>query len=267
MDLLHAKLTIFSSEQTIMQIPTVTQHKHDDDVSIADPISIGIINHHNDGEVVHAVLVDGNLVTQQYISDLEDEEVDDDNGGDDAVVGNDDVDGVDNGGENDYNGGDDAVDDDDAVDVEVDNGGGDDDNGGDDAVDEVVDVDNGGDNDDNGGDDVVDEAVDDDVENRGGFGENINVVTPKKQMSLVWKKGADKKPKKKIVKVKAHLRSAKNSGEKGPTKKQSKLKFPIVKSPDRSMAISMDYHHKRDYVKNFYAYQVELYNQMKNVEN
>ena len=68
MDLLHAKLTIFSSEQTIVEIPTATQHEHDDDVSVADSISIGIINHHNDGEVVHAVLVDGNMVTQHPVS-------------------------------------------------------------------------------------------------------------------------------------------------------------------------------------------------------
>ena len=83
-------------------------------------------------------------------------------------------------------------------------------------------------------------------------------------MNLKWNKDADKKSKNKSVEVKAHRRSTKNSSSKTTTtKKKIQMKFPIVKSPDHSMAISIDFENKRDYIKNFYKWQVEIHNNNK----
>ena len=83
-------------------------------------------------------------------------------------------------------------------------------------------------------------------------------------MNLKWNKDADKKSKNKSVEVKAHRRSTKNySSKTTTTKKKIQMKFPIVKSPDHSMAISIDFENKRDYIKNFYKWQVEIHNNQK----
>ena len=94
--------------------------------------------------------------------------------------------------------------------------------------------------------------------------EMVPIVTPQKTMKLKWNKDADKKSNNKSVEVKAHLRSTKNSSSMtNTTKKQIQMKFPIIKSPDHSMAVSIDFENKRDYIKNFYKWQVEIHNNKK----
>ena len=94
--------------------------------------------------------------------------------------------------------------------------------------------------------------------------EMVPIVTPQKTMKLKWNKDADKKSNNKSVEVKAHLRSTKNSSSMtNTTKKQIQMKFPIIKSPDHSMAVSIDFENKRDYIKNFYKWQVEIHNKNK----
>ena len=125
--------------------------------------------------------------------------------------------------------------------------------------------------DDNGGDDDVDDdedAVDVDVDvDGGGLGVDDNgedasnenqapVVVEKKKMDLKWKKGLDKKEKKTGIKVKAHVRSPKNSASKTTKKKkQSLITFPVDRSPDRAMAVSLHYEQQRYYVRNFMSIQ------------
>ena len=100
--------------------------------------------------------------------------------------------------------------------------------------------------------------------NENNLNEMVPIVTPKKTMNLKWNKDANKKSKNKSVEVKAHSRSTKNSfSNTTMSKKKIQMKFPIVKSPDHSMAISIDFENKRDYIKNFYKWQVEIHNKKK----
>ena len=123
-------------------------------------------------------------------------------------------------------------------------------------VDEVVDVD-----DDDGDDEVVE--VDDD--NNGVAVANEIPATPKKKMmNLVWNKKALKSSKGK-VEVRAYLRSPKNNSSKVMKKKQRKLKVNIDRSPDRSLAISIENEEKSAYIKNFYKLAMEHHlNKLKN---
>ena len=100
--------------------------------------------------------------------------------------------------------------------------------------------------------------------NTNKLNEMIPIVTPQKTMTLKWNKDANKKSNNKSVEVKAHLRSTKNfSSMTNTTKKQIQMKFPMIKSPDHSMAVSIDFENKRDYIKNFYKWQVEIHNNKK----
>ena len=222
-----------------MEIPTVTQHDNDDEdriIEIAD--NDGNINNNNNDNVedmIPGILINVTMVTQQYMSDLEDEKEEDEDVKDMEEEKDDGV-------------------------AEDENG--EDDENGDDDDDDVIVGDDGDDDNNENGSVMVDGFENNTNENN--LNEMIPIVTPKKTMKLKWNKDADKKSKNKSVEIKAHRRSTKNSSsETTTTKKKIQMKIPIVKSSDHSMAISIDFENKRDYIKNFYKWQVEIHNNKK----